>query len=80
MPTLTVQHIHEELYTQLKRYAAMNRRSLYSEILVCIEKAIRSNRIPPETSLIRARHLREKTAEYPISDDDFNQAKMMGRP
>ena len=80
MPTLTVKNIPEDLYTQLKHYAAINRRSLNSEILVCIEKVIRSSRIPPEISLTRARQLRAKTAKNPISEKDFNQAKMVGRP
>ena len=80
MPTLTVKNIPEDLYVQLKRYAAMNRRSLNSEILMCIEKAVRSRRINPEIMLARARHLRAKTEKYPIGDNEFNQAKMMGRP
>ncbi|MBU0512497.1 MAG: Arc family DNA-binding protein [Chloroflexi bacterium] len=80
MPTLTVKNIPDDLYVHLKRYAEMNRRSLNSEIIVCIESTIRSNRIQPEASLARARKLREKTARYPITDSDFNEAKMMGRP
>ncbi len=80
MPTVTVKNIPEELYAQLKRQAAMNRRSLNSEILVCIEKAVRSSRLEPETALVRARQLRAKTKKYPISDDEFNEAKVVGRP
>ncbi len=80
MPNLTVKNIPEDLYTHLKRYAKMNRRSLNSEIIVCIEKAIRSSRISPEVSLARARQLRAKTARHPITDKDFNQAKNIGRP
>ena len=80
MPTLTVKNIPDDLYLQLKRYAAMNHRSLNSEIIVCIEKTVRSTRIAPQTLLTRARQLRERTAEYPVSDDEFNQAKGSGRP
>jgi plasmid stability protein len=80
MPNLTVKNIPEYLYTDLKRYAKMNHRSLNSEIIVCIEKAIRSSRISPEESLVRARQLRAKTARHPITDEDFNQAKNIGRP
>jgi hypothetical protein len=79
MPTLTVKNIPDDLYAQLKRLAEMNRRSLNSEIIVCIERAVRGNRIQPAASLVRARELREKTARYPITDDEFNEAKMMGR-
>ncbi len=80
MPTLTVKNIPDELYARLKRRAEMNRRSLNSEIIMCIEKAVRSQRLPPETVLARARKLRAKTAPYAISDHEFNQAKRVGRP
>ena len=80
MPTLTVKNIPEDLYVQLKQVAALNRRSINSEIIVCIEKAIRSRAITPEEILGKARVLREKTAGYRITDDDFNQAKWEGRP
>lgn len=80
MATLTVKNIPDDLYAQLKRHAAMNRRSLNSEIIVCIERAVRSSRFLPEETLVRARALREKTAAYSITDDEFNEAKAMGRP
>jgi len=80
MPTLTVKNIPDELYMQLKRHAELNRRSLNSEIIVCIERAVRSRRIQPDVILTRARRLRAKTAQYPITDDEFNEAKTIGRP
>ena len=79
MPTLTVKNIPDDLYAQLKRSAELNRRSLNSEIIVCIEQAVRSRRVQPEEALLRARALREKTAQYHITDDEFNQAKEAGR-
>jgi len=80
MATLTVKNIPDDLYAQLKRYAEIDRRSINSEIIVCIERAIRSSRISPEASLAKAQKLREKTSSYPITDSEFNQAKLMGRP
>ena len=80
MPTLTIKNIPDELYIRLKRLAEINRRSLNSEIIVCIEKAVRSRRIQPDVYLARARRLREKTAQHPITDSEFSEAKMMGRP
>jgi plasmid stability protein len=80
MPTITVKNIPEDLYAELKRAAALNRRSVNSEIIVCIEKAVRSHRVSPGTVLAEARRLREQTAQYRISDDAFNQAKAAGRP
>ena len=35
--------------------------------------------IDPDTFLANARALREKTSDYKISDEEFNQAKSAGR-
>ena len=80
MPTLTLKNIPDDLYTQLKEYARINRRSINSEIIVCIEKTVRSNRIVHETILTKARNLRESTSQYTITDEEFDQAKTAGRP
>ena len=80
MPTITVKNIPHELYERLKQAAAANHRSLNSEIIVCIEQVVGSNRVEPEEILARARKLREKTANYPITDEEFLQAKSAGRP
>ncbi len=79
MATLTIKNVPENLYVRLKQYAEINRRSLNSEVILCIERAIYTHRIQPEEYLARARRLREKTAQYPISDDDFSAAKVAGR-
>jgi plasmid stability protein len=80
MPTLTIKNIPEDLYIRLKRYAEINRRSLNSEVILCIERAVYSYRIQPEEYLARARRLREKTLGHPIADDEFTEAKAAGRP
>ena len=79
MATVTVKNIPNDLYDRLKAVAQINRRSINSEIIVCIEHAIDSRRIDPEKVLESARHLRELTAKHPISNDEFNQAKTEGR-
>jgi hypothetical protein len=80
MPTITVKNIPTELYERLKRSAKTNRRSINSEIIVCIERALRSRQIDPKAILPRAHKLREKTIDYPISDEEFTEAKTTGRP
>lgn len=80
MATITVKNIPPDLYEQLKLYAAANRRSINSEIIVCIERVVRSQQIDPEATLARARQIRQSTIEFPISDADFNAAKLAGRP
>ena len=79
MPTLTIKNIPEDLYARLKRHAEINRRSLNSEVILCIERAIRSRKVQPEAYLARARQLREKTIQHPITDDELNAAKAVGR-
>lgn len=79
MPTITVKNIPPETYARLKQAAQANHRSLNSEIIACIERAVSSQPFDPETTLRRARQLRDKTSEYVISDDEFNQAKNTGR-
>jgi plasmid stability protein len=80
MTTLTVKNIPDDLYAQLKQRAEMNRRSVNSEIIMCIERTVRSTPINPETVLVRARKLREKSSGYAITEDELNQAKLTGRP
>lgn len=79
MATVTVKNIPDELYERLKSVAEINRRSINSEIIMCIENAVVSRRIDLDDALENARQLRRLTSEHPISDVEFNQAKAEGR-
>jgi plasmid stability protein len=79
MPTITVKNIPTDLYERLKQSARAHRRSMNSEIIVCIERAVRHRKIDPETMIVRARTLREKTAAYRLTDDVLSEAKTAGR-
>jgi len=79
MATVTVKNIPDELYERLKTVAEINRRSINSEIIVCIENAVMSRRINPDEVLENARRLRQVTAGHRISDEEFNQVKAEGR-
>lgn len=79
MATVTVKNIPDELYERLKSFAEINRRSMNSEIIVCIENAIASRRISLDDALKNARQLRQLTAGHLISDEEFNRAKSEGR-
>jgi len=78
MPTITVKNIPPDLYWRLKQSARANRRTINSEVIACIERAVRSRRVSPGAILARARELLEKTAEYPLADDEFTRAKIAG--
>ena len=79
MATITVKNIPDKLYARLKSVAKINRRSINSEIIMCIEHAVVSRQIDPNKILDNARQLRKLTSDHPIGDEEFNQAKAKGR-
>ena len=79
MATVTVKNIPDELYARLKSVAEINRRSINSEIIMCIEHAVVSRRINPLEVIENARQLRKLTINHPIGDEEFNHAKAEGR-
>ncbi len=79
MYSITVKKIPADIYESLKHSAKVYRRSINSEIIVIIEEAVQSKKILPEEFLVRARQIREKTANFKITDDEFKQAKEAGR-
>ena len=79
MATITVKNIPDELYERLKSVAEINRRSINSEIIMCIENTVMSRRINIDKVLEDARQLRQLTAGHLISDEEIDQAKAKGR-
>jgi hypothetical protein len=77
--TFTVKNIPPNLYKKLKKSAERNRRSINSEIIVCIEKSVQSQTIDFDKVLAKARKLRSLTQAVPITDDELRQAKEDGR-
>lgn len=79
MYSITIKNIPAETYQRLKHQAKVNRRSINSEIIRILEQTVQNKKIEPEEFLVRARQLREKTASYKITDDEFTQTKRSGR-
>lgn len=79
MTTFTVKNIPPNLYEKLKKSAELNRRSINSEILVCIEKSVQSQSIDTNRMLAKARKLRSLTQTTPITDDELIKAIENGR-
>ena len=75
MPTLTVKNIPDELYDRIKESAAEHRRSINSEIIVCLERALASHRMDPDALLARADAMRERAALSPLTDDLLGEAR-----
>lgn len=80
MASITVKNIPTALYEQLKQAAQMNRRSINSEIIVCLEKMLVSYKRSVEEEVERARELRKKTAHCNLTDEELLQAIEVGRP
>lgn len=73
--TLTLKNIPDEVYERLKLAAESHRRSLNSEILVCLESVLMPERISPSDRLARARALRITTAKARFTAQDIDALK-----
>ncbi len=80
MATLTIKNIPDELYERLKASAEANRRSINSEIILLIERALASYRPSPEEIEAEALKLRELTAGYHLTQEELDAWKNEGRP
>ena len=80
MPTLTLKSLPDELYHQLKARAAAHRRSLNSEILVCLEQAVAATTTDAPATLARVDALRARLRVPPVTDDVLAAARGAGRP
>lgn len=79
MPAITVKNIPTDIYERLKKSASKNHRSINSEVITCLEKALSSNLIDPEEFLFSVNKLRESIKAPPLTDDILNKAKNEGR-
>lgn len=81
MPTtLTLKNIPDAVYDRLKRAAQMHRRSLNSEAIVCLERALLPTKMMPSERIARARELRAALPEGKFRARDIDAAKREGRP
>lgn len=80
MPALTIKNIPDDLYEQLKIKAELHRRSINSEVLVCLEQALRPHKITPTDRLIRIEHIRNAIKPDAITLIAIDEAINNGRP
>jgi hypothetical protein len=66
-------------FENLRTHAAMNHRSLNNEIIVCIEKAIKSRRIDPKRFLDRLQRIRRENKLPFLTDQALQEMKNEGR-
>jgi plasmid stability protein len=79
MATLTIKNIPDEVYEQLKQRAARHRRSVNSEIIVCLETVLGSRVVDPATALTSVRALRETLSSVFVTEEELRAAKEEGR-
>ena len=80
MANLTIKKIPGELYERLKLNATQHRRSLNSEVIVCLERALRNTHIDAEVFLAKVRSFRRKTSRLVLTERILAKAKNEGRP
>ena len=78
MPTITLKGLPDALYERLKEQAEANRRSLNSEVIVCLERATHQP-TDVENVLARIARMQETLNVQPFTDLELNAAKSEGR-
>jgi len=78
MPNITIKNIPADMYEELKKYAAARHRSVNSQVIACLENALRRESGAAGEHLKRARALRARTAR-PVSAEEFRRAREEGR-
>lgn len=80
MTTITVKNIPPLIYERLKQQAENNRRSINSEIITILERALQMrNPSEMEQILEGVRKVRELTAYYVATEEEITRWKNEGR-
>lgn len=78
--TITLKNIPDSIYARLKAAAQANHRSVNSEVIACLEKALLSSKVTSEDRLARARQLREPLRRGKFESEEIINAIEQGRP
>ena len=80
MATLTIKNLPDELYAQLKARAAEHRRSINSEAILAVERALtQPEPIDPTDMLASLRRSRARLKGIYVTDRDLRAARVAGR-
>ena len=81
MPTtLTLKNIPDVIYDRLKLAAQAHRRSMNSEVIVCLEAVLLPGKLTVSERLDRARQLRRDLSPEKFNATDIDMLKQSGRP
>jgi antitoxin FitA len=79
MATLTIKNVPEPLDERLKKQAALHRRSLNHEVIVCLETVAQATPLDAESLLARARAARRRPSRFRLTDWNLTRLKTAGR-
>lgn len=77
--TITIRDIPDDVYAKIKEQARLHHRSINSEVIVCLQKLVQSNRRDSDQIITRAKMLKKKS-KGTLSMDEIQQAIHQGRP
>ena len=80
MATLTIKNLPDSVYARLKELAAEHRRSINSEAILAVERAVvgEPSRDPQEI-LAELRHARSRISDVFVTDSAIQKARASGR-
>jgi plasmid stability protein len=78
--TVTLKNIPDALYERLKMAAQAHRRSINSEVIVCLETVLSPSTVTPAERAARAQRLRAGVGEARFSAAEIDALKRAGRP
>ena len=80
MPALTIKNIPDTVYQKLKTAAELHRRSINSEVLICLERSLMATKASSAERLNRIEQLRATIKPNSLTPEDIEQAINSGRP
>ncbi|MBC7789767.1 MAG: Arc family DNA-binding protein [Anaerolineae bacterium] len=80
MATLTIKNLPDTLYQRLKAQAEENRRSMNSEAILAVERAVTDfGTVDPEQLLATLRHARARLNRVFVTDRALHAGRTAGR-
>jgi plasmid stability protein len=79
MASLTIKNIPDDLYEHLKQAASIHHRSINSELIVCLEKALLPTKATAHDLKVSAQRLRGRVNTNTFSIEDIDAARQEGR-
>ena len=80
MPALTIKNIPDDLYNELKVVAEQHHRSINSEVIMCLKRALFPQKVPSKDRLTEIRALRSQITPNAFTDEEIEHAINEGRP